>query len=320
MRVSSYLHSFKLSKPFGISRGEKTHAEVLRVEISEGGYLGRGEGVPYARYGDSSDLALRQIASLPESFDRESLLDLLPPGSARNAVDAALWDLEANQTGKSIAAIAGMAALSPLPMGYTISLASKEAMIADAREHSEQELIKIKLGSEHDREALFGIRSAAPNARLIVDVNEGWNLSTLKMMLPVLEEVGVELLEQPMSAESDFQLGEITTAIPICADESNHPGRDIADLASNYSFVNVKLDKAGGLTAAIEQIERAREVGIGVMVGCMVSSSLGIAPAFIAAQLADYSDLDGFLTIEDDEQPRMLVSSGKLSLPTGLWA
>lgn len=319
MIIRREIRSFELTKPFGISRGQKTTADVVRVEIHKDGLVGRGEGVPYPRYGDTAEMALKQIESLPQEFERESLKSLLPRGSARNAVDAALWDIETKATGQSVSSILGLDPMASLPMGYTISLASAKDMIADAVEHSQAELIKIKLGSSHDKEALLGIRNAAPNARLIVDVNEGWDLSTFKAMLPVLEEAAVELLEQPLPTEMDEQLEELDCSIPLCADESNYPGRPIEDIARIFSFVNIKLDKSGGLTSALEEVTGARQANLGVMVGCMVSSSLGIAPAFIAAQNADYSDLDGFMTIANDEVPGMVVEDGRLSLPSGLW-
>lgn len=319
MKIRGEVHSLKLSKPFGISRGLKTNADVIRVEVERDGFVGRGEGVPYARYGDSAALALEQLKTLPSSFDRETLVGILPRGSARNAVDAALWDLEAQISGESVSSMLGFEPLAALPMGYTVSLASAPDMIADAAENSHAELIKIKLGSPHDKEALIGIRHAAPKARLIVDVNEGWDLEAFRAMLPVMAEAKVELLEQPLPAELDSRLEAADCSIPLCADESNYPGRPISDIAKNFDFLNIKLDKSGGLTSALAEMEAAREVGLGVMVGCMVSSSLGIAPAFIAAQGADYSDLDGFLTVETDESPAMVVKNGKLSLPRSLW-
>lgn len=319
MKIKAEAHSLKLTKPFGISRGQKSSADVVRVEIQENGLVGRGEGVPYPRYGDTAEIALAQIESLPKYLERESLRDLLPRGSARNAVDAAFWDIEARASGQSVGSMLGLDPMASLPMGYTISLASAQQMIADALGHSQADLIKIKLGSSHDKEALLGIRKAAPNARLIVDVNEGWDLSAFKAMLPVLEETAIELLEQPLPAEMDEQLQEVDCSIPLCADESNYPGRPIEEVAEVFSFVNIKLDKSGGLTSALKEVRAAREANLGVMVGCMVSSSLGIAPAFIAAQHADYSDLDGFLTIANDEVPGMVVEDGRLSLPSGLW-
>ena len=319
MKINGKIYSLKLTKPFGIARGRKTTAEVLRVEVEKDGLVGRGEGVPYARYGDSPGAALEQLNSLPRSFDRESLISLLPLGSARNAVDSALWDLEAKTLGRSVSSMLGLGSLNPLPMGYTISLAPPREMIEDAAGHSHSGIIKIKLGFEGDREALLGIRKAAPNSRLIVDVNEGWDLETLKQMLPVLEDSAVELLEQPLPSVDDLKLQDLNSSIPLCADESNYPGCRAEEVAKNFSFVNIKLDKSGGLTSALRDIDSARKAGLGVMVGCMVSSSLGIAPAFIAAQRADYSDLDGFLTVESGELPTMHVSDGTLRLPAGLW-
>lgn len=310
---------FGLSRPFGISRGQKTAAEVLEVVVRDGSDSGRGEGVPYKRYGDSIELALSQLERLPDSFSRADVLDLLPAGSARNALDLALWDLECKKSGLSIWSAAEIGTHRPLSLGYTISLSSTAAMIQDSIDHSSSLLLKVKLGGDDDRAAILGIREAAPNATLIVDVNEGWDPEQLKTMIPVLLECGVELLEQPLPAKLDEQLASIEVPILLCADESFYPDCSIQNLSPAFGCVNVKLDKSGGLTKAMQDMELAREFGLKVMVGCMVSSSLAIAPAFAAAQLADYWDLDGFLSLSEDRSPAMRVEHGEISLPAGLW-
>jgi len=310
---------FGLSRPFGISRGQKTVAEVLEVVVHQDNASGRGEGVPYKRYGDSIELALAQIKALPDSFSREDLIELLPAGSARNALDLALWDLERKKSGLSIWSAAEIGTRRPLSLGYTISLSNTVEMIQDAKDHSSSHLMKVKLGGDDDRAAILGIREAAADATLIVDVNEGWDLEQLKSMIPVLLDCGVELLEQPLPAELDYLLEGIEIPIALCADESFYPDCAIGSLSAAFGCVNVKLDKSGGLTKALQDIALARDAGLKVMVGCMVSSSLAIAPAFVAAQLADYWDLDGFLSLGVDRSPAMRVEQGGISLPAGLW-
>lgn len=319
MIISAAVETFELSKPFGISRGQKTEARVVKVTLSEGKHQGFGEGVPYARYGDSPEVALEQIQSLPGSFTRESLVDLLPPSSARNAVDAALWSLEASSSGRDAETLFGIRSISSLPMGATVSLSSPEEMEADAKRLIDVPLVKVKLGGDEDQEALARIRQALPDARLLVDANEGWSPSGFLEMIPHLIQARVELVEQPLPADLDGELSGIDCPIPTCADESFYPRMPLTALADKFDFVNIKLDKSGGLTQALRDIETAKSLGMGVMVGCMVSSSLAIAPAFIAAQLADYSDLDGFLSIKHDREPAMVVAGGQLSLPAGLW-
>ena len=310
---------FGLSKPFGISRGQKTAAEVLQVVIQDGSNSGRGEGVPYKRYGDSIELALSHLEMLPNRFSRADLLDLLPAGSARNALDLALWDLECKKSGLSIWSAAEIGAHRPLSLGYTISLSSTVEMIQDAKDHNSSHLIKVKLGGDDDRAAILAIREAAPDATLIVDVNEGWNPEQLRTMIPVLVDCGVELLEQPLPAELDHLLEGIEIPMALCADESFYPDCAIRSVYAAFDCLNVKLDKSGGLTKALQDTALARDAGLKVMVGCMVSSSLAIAPAFVAAQLADYWDLDGFLSLSEDRSPAMRVENGDINLPAGLW-
>ena len=319
MYLSTNLEILRLSRPFGISRGVKTSAEVLRVQISESNALGIGEAVPYARYGDSSDKALSQVATLPDAFSRDDLIELLPAGSARNAVDAALLDLEAKLAGQPAWKVLGLAAPQPVPMCYTISLQQTDTMIAEAKRCADLPVLKVKLGGQDDQAAILGIAEAAPDSKIIVDVNEGWDIETLKRMIPYLVEAGVELLEQPVPADQDDQLALLDCPIPLCADESISPGMKISEVSPAYSFVNLKLDKSGGLTHALDELSQARDLGFGIMVGCMVGSSLAMAPAFLLAQQADYVDLDGFLHIAQDTEPGLRFESGLLSAPEGLW-
>lgn len=311
--------AFPLSTPFGISRGVKTQAEVIEVSITKDGKIGMGEAVPYARYGESVAGCLEQISGLPKEFDREQLMNLLPAGAARNAVDLALWDLEAKLQARPVWSLAGLPEPRPLPFGYTVSLASVAEMAAAAEKNSTVEFLKVKLGGDNDAEALRAIRAAAPESRLLVDVNEGWTLEQLTQLVPVLRECEVELLEQPLAASDNELLASADVGIPICADESNQGGRSLIELAKNCQVVNIKLDKSGGLTAALAEIELARSVGLKVMVGCMVSSSLAIAPAYLLGQLADYSDLDGFASLAQDRTNQMQISNGRVSAPEALW-
>lgn len=319
VQITSQAKTFALSRPFGISRGSKTAAEVVEVSLTVDGVTARGEAVPYGRYGESSDSCLEQIAGLPQQFDRLELLRLLPAGAARNAVDLALWDLEAKRSGKPVWQLAGLPEPEPIPFGYTISLKTPDEMAADARAHNDKELLKIKLGADGDEQALMGIREAAPSSKLLVDVNEGWSLEKLQRMVPILRSCRVEVLEQPVPARLNAELGKLDIDIRLCADESNQGGSSLAELAEVFDLVNVKLDKTGGLTAALKQISEARDSGLGIMVGCMVSSSLGIAPAFQLAKLADYTDLDGFIVIDSDRESPMRVRGGMLSAPAELW-
>ena len=319
MNILANRLSISLAQPFGISREVKTAAEVLRVQITDGEHTGFGEAVPYARYQDSWEIALSQITTLPHEFTRADLMDLLPAGSARNAVDAALIDLQSKQTGLAAWELLGLSEPKPVSMCYTISLQETDAMITEASANSDLPVLKIKLGGSDDKRTILGIANAAPKSKLIVDVNEGWNISTLKKMIPALVQAGVRLLEQPVPAHLDFQIASTDCPIPLCADESISPGMKISEVSPAYSFVNLKLDKSGGLTNALAQLSEAKDLGFGVMVGCMVGTSLAMAPGFLLAQQADFVDLDGFLYVAEDFQPSMKFQDGILSAPLGLW-
>jgi len=319
MKIEAKAHFLPLLKPFGISRGTKTSAEVIRVRLSSRDKTGFGEAVPYSRYQETIQSCLNQISSLPSEIDRMSLIELLPPGAARNAVDAALWDLEARITNQAVWQLAGFREPAALPMGYTITLDTRANMVRDALAHKSLELIKIKLGGNEDVAVITEIRKVLPAARLIIDANEGWSILEFQAMIPVLVAARVELIEQPVPSTQDKHLEQLFCPIPLCADESFEPGASLRGLSAAYGFVNIKLDKSGGLTHAIAELEEARGLGLGVMVGCMVGSSLSMAPAYLLAQKAQYSDLDGFLSIASDMPHPMQQEKGLLSAPKALW-
>lgn len=299
---------------FAIARGAKREAEVVVATVSEGRAQGRGEGVPYARYGESvagAVAALQAVAGqVREGLDRHALLALMPPGAARNALDCALWDLEAKCGGRSAAELAGLGEPRPVQTAFTISLDAPEAMAAKAAAAAGHELLKLKLGGGGDPARLAAVREVRPDARLIVDVNEAWVPGEVERMLRLCAEMGVELVEQPVAAGHDDVLARIERAVPVCADEALPPGADPATLVDRYDAVNIKLDKAGGLTAALAQARSARSHGLAIMVGCMVATSLAMAPALLLAPLARYVDLDGPLLLERDRAPGLVYEGG----------
>ena len=312
MKLSHKACDFELLNPFVISRGSKTHARVIEVSVEQDGHIGLGEGVPYARYGESVESVISQLETLPKAFSRYQLQALLPPGAARNAVDCALWDLEAKLTGTAVWQLAKLPEPKPLTMGETISLGTAEQMLESARQMQSAAIIKLKLGGQDDAKVLKQIRDFAPNPRLLVDVNEGWSQEKLQELLPLLTTARVEVLEQPVSDADSDCLDQQQSGSILCADESLHPGQDLQLLLGKYQMVNIKLDKAGGLTGAIEQVARARQRGLKVMIGCMASSSLSIAPAYLLAQLADLVDLDGFSLLKSDRDGGFEIAGGEI--------
>ncbi|MDP9422988.1 MAG: dipeptide epimerase [Pseudomonadota bacterium] len=315
---------FALTRPFRIARGVKTAADVVVVTVEEGGISGRGEGVPYPRYGESVDstlVAIEQVcAALEAGAGREELLSLLPAGAARNAVDCALWDLEARQAGRAVADMIGAPAPRAISSALTIVIDTPEGMAAAAAELRHAPLLKVKVDAEEPAARIRAVRGAAPESALIVDPNESWDGALVEAMQPVLLEAGVALLEQPLPAGADGWLEGFTPAIPICADESAHVAEDLPAVAKRYQLVNVKLDKAGGLTAALRLAEAARAQGLGLMTGCMVSSSLSIAPALHIARVSDFVDLDGPLWLLEDRPGGVKDEGGMLIPPeTGFW-
>jgi len=315
---------FPLRRPFRIARGVKTAADVVEVTIEEEGISGRGEGVPYPRYGESVDSTLAAIAEVRTAVEtgagREALLSLLPAGAARNAVDCALWDLEARRAGRTVADLLGAAAPRAIRSALTIGIDTPEAMQVAAREVRHAPLLKVKVDAEDPAARIWAVRSAAPQSTLIIDPNESWDGALVAAMQPVLLEARIALLEQPLPAGADEWLEGFTPAVPICADESVHVAEDLHIVATRYQVVNVKLDKAGGLTAALQLAQAARARGLGLMIGCMVSSSLAIAPALHVARAADFVDLDGPLWLLEDRAGGVMDEGGMLFPPErGFW-
>ncbi|MFZ5963398.1 N-acetyl-D-Glu racemase DgcA [Thalassococcus sp. BH17M4-6] len=291
---------FRLAEVFTISRGSRTEAKVLTVRITDGGVTGWGECVPYARYDETLESVTAEIEGLPDRFDRDALYDLLPAGAARNAVDCALWDLQAKQAGRAAWELAGLAAPGPEITAYTLSLDSPEKMRAQAAKHAHRPLLKIKLGTPDDMPRLEAVRAGAPDARIIIDANEGWSAAVYADLAPHLVRLGVTLVEQPLPAVEDDALIGMDRPVPVCADESCHDRASLPKLKGKYDVVNIKLDKTGGLTEALRLRDAARAEGYDVMVGCMVGSSLAMAPATLVAQGALVTDLDGPLLLAED--------------------
>ncbi len=320
MSIITTPETFRLAQPFTLSRGSRTEARVLTVTLTRDGVTGRGECVPYARYGESLDSVAAQIASVPEDVTRVALQRLLPPGAARNALDCALWDRRAKAAGMRVWDMAGLPVPGPMLTAFTLSLDDPDRMRAEAAKHAHRPLLKIKLGTPDDMHRLAAVRAGAPKARIIVDANEGWTVDIYLDLVPHLERLGVALVEQPLPAGADEMLAEIARPIPVCADESCHDRASLADLAGKYDMVNIKLDKAGGLTEALALRDVARAQGYGVMVGCMVGSSLAMAPAVLLAQGADYVDLDGpLLLAEDRAHPLRYDDAGVHPPDAALW-
>ncbi len=297
---------FRLAQVFTISRGSRTEAKVLTVRVTREGVTGWGECVPYARYDETLESVEAQIRSLPEGIDRLALQEALPAGAARNAVDCALWDLEAKQAGCRVWELAGLPAPGPEVTAYTLSLDTPEAMQAQAAKHAHRPLLKIKLGTPDDMPRLEAVRAGAPEARIIVDANEGWSAEVYADLAPHLLRLGVTLVEQPLPAGEDDALLGVDRPVPLCADESCHDRRSLPKLTGKYDMVNIKLDKSGGLTEALKLRDAARAEGYDVMVGCMVGSSLAMAPAVLVAQGAAITDLDGPLLLAADRAHGLL--------------
>ena len=312
--------SFRLAEVFTISRGSRTEARVLTVTIARAGLLGRGECVPYARYGETLDSVAAQIASLPAAVTRAELASLLPAGAARNAVDCALWDLEAKAAGKRVWDLLGLPVPAPQVTAFTLSLDTPDRMRAAAARNAHRPLLKIKLGTPDDMPRLEAVRAGAPATTIIVDANEGWTAEVYTELAPHLLRLGVALVEQPLPAGHDALLAEIARPLPVCADESCHDRASLPGLKGKYDVVNIKLDKTGGLTEALALKDAARAEGYGLMVGCMVGSSLAMAPAVLVAQGAAYTDLDGpLLLAEDRDHPLVFDEAGIHPPSAALW-
>ena len=312
--------TFRLAQTFTIARGSRTEARVLTARITRGGVTGRGECVPYARYGETLETVTAQIAGLPADVTRDALQDALPAGAARNAVDCALWDLAAKQAGRRVWDLAGLPAPRPMMTAYTLSLDTPEKMRAAAAKNAHRPILKIKLGTPDDMGRLEAVRAGAPAAQIIVDANEGWTAEVYADLAPHMIRLGVALVEQPLPAGADDMLAEITRPLPVCADESCHDRASLPALRGKYDMVNIKLDKTGGLTEALAMKTAALAQGYGLMVGCMVGSSLAMAPATLLAQGAAYTDLDGpLLLVEDRDHPLVFDTAGVHPPTAALW-
>jgi L-alanine-DL-glutamate epimerase-like enolase superfamily enzyme len=318
VELSIAVESFPIAGRFVISRGAKTQALVVTAALREGAFVGRGECVPYARYGEGADsvaAAMESVrAAIEAGADRPTLATLLPPGAARNALDCALWDLEAKRSGVPASVSAGLAELRPLLTAYTLSVGAPEEMRAAAARAADRPLLKVKLAGEGDADRLAAVREGAPNSRLIVDANEAWREDNLIANLRACAKAGVALIEQPLPAGRDDMLAHVDHLAPICADESAHDRRSLAGLEGRYDAVNIKLDKTGGLSEALAMAREAQARGFAIMAGCMVGTSLAMAPAVLIGQFASFVDLDGPLLLAMDREPG-LVYEGSTLLP-----
>ena len=312
-----------LKKVFRISRGGHTEAQVVVVTVANDEHIGRGEAVPIKRYAQSVESVLAQIESIKaeKKLDRQRLQQLLPAGAARNALDCALWDLEAKTSGKRVWELANTPIVPEVETSFTISLDTPEKMAAAAAVAAGLPILKLKLqGDDLDLARVKGVRESAPAARLLLDANESWSPEHYRKIVPELHELGVELIEQPFPANADEVLENLDHPIPVCADESCHTTADLQRLTNRYDMINVKLDKTGGLTEALRLCDRARDSGFKLLIGCMVGTSLGMAPARLLASAADYVDLDGPLLLARDREHGLTYGNGKIEMPSReLW-
>jgi L-alanine-DL-glutamate epimerase-like enolase superfamily enzyme len=319
--LSATAETWPVAGAFTISRGSRTEQTVVVVQAAAGGHVGRGECVPYARYGETVEGVVAAIAGLHHIASRDALAAMMAPGAARNGIDCALWDLEAKRLGWRVWEIAGLPPPAAVATCYTLSLDTPDAMAARARDAIQHPLLKIKLGGgAADAERMRAIRTARPDARLVADANEAWRPDELELLLAVAAEARFELIEQPLPAGDDGALANIHRPIPVCADESAHTADGLAALCDRYDAVNIKLDKTGGLTGALTMAAEARRLGLKTMVGCMLATSLAMAPAILIAQTADWVDLDGPLLLARDREHGLDYRDGLVEPPTPeLW-
>src|SRR5437879_9853570 len=321
--IEAHEQSWPLDKPFRISRGTRTESRVVVVSVTDGQNIGRGEAAPIRRYNQSPASVLMQIESIKsrQTLDRQQIQKLLPAGAARNALDCALWDLEAKISGKRAWEIAKIPIVHEVETSFTISLDTPAAMAAVAKANATAPILKLKLGGDDlDLAKVKAVRGAAPVARLLIDANESWTSDHYCNVVPSLRQFGIELIEQPFPADADKVLETLDHPVPVCADESCHTTADLSRLSNRYEMLNVKLDKTGGLTEALRLCDRARDGGFKLLIGCMVCTSLGIAPARLLASNADLVDLDGPLLLGRDREHGLAYTNGRLALPSAqLW-
>ncbi len=324
MNLVTSTEQWPVAGRFTISRGSRTHADVVTVRLEAGGVSGRGESTPYARYGESPEQTLRELSSVAQRLKQGAaigdLLAELPAGATRNALDAAWWDLRCKQSGQRITQLLRLPDLHPITTAYTLSIDTPERMEAAARANAHRPLLKVKTGSDHVRACMEAVRWGAPESALIVDANEAWREEEVAVLLEVMVSLGVKLVEQPLPAGKDALLAKIKRPLPVVADESVHTAADIPLLRDRYDGVNLKLDKTGGLTDALRARDAARETGMLLMCGCMLGTSLAMAPAMVLAQEADFVDLDAPLLLAKD-RPHGIAYHGSLMHPfsPALW-
>jgi L-Ala-D/L-Glu epimerase / N-acetyl-D-glutamate racemase len=323
LTIESHEEIWPLKQPFRISRGTRTEAQIVVVTVSDGDHIGRGECVPVGRYNQSTASVLAQIESVQAdgNLNRQGLREELPAGAARNALDCALWDLEAKISGKRACELANLQIVPEVETSFTIGLDTPQKMGTAATANVSLPILKLKLGGDDpDLARVAAVREAAPAVRLLIDANESWSPEHYRKIVPDLKQFGVELIEQPFAARADEVLETLDHPIPVCADESCHTTSDLSRLTNRYEAVNVKLDKTGGLTEALRLCEHARSSGFKLLIGCMVCTSLGIAPARLLATFANWIDLDGPLLLARDRDHRVPYVNGRIGIsPRELW-
>lgn len=323
--IGTAVQSWPVAGSFTIARGSRTEAIVVSVTLEEDGFVGHGECTPYARYGETPQSVLAQIETVSDLIEqggtRSALLDAMKAGAARNALDCALWDLEAKKSGVPAHVLAGIDRLSPVTTAFTISLGAPRKMAADAAAAADRPILKIKLGGgEDDPARIAAVREAVPDATLIVDANEGWTPDNLIRNLDACLDAGVDCVEQPLPAAADDALFGLDHKVPLCADESAHGIAELDRLAALYDMINIKLDKTGGLTGALQLVQAAKQHELGIMVGCMLGSSLAMAPAFLLTPWARFVDLDAPLLLAKDREPGMRYEGSLVYPPSRtLW-
>ena len=320
MKIDVSQDSFPLKSAFRISRGSKTTADVVTVKLTRNGVQGWGECVPYPRYGETVESVTEQLQSVPPHITRADLIETLPAGAARNALDCAIWDVKAKETNRRVWQLANLPKPKPVQTAFTLSLGTVENMTRAATQNAHRPILKLKVGTPDDLDRLVAVRNAAPDAKLVIDANEGWTIDDYQLLIDHLVDMNIALIEQPFPAGQDACLSNLDRPIPICADESVHTSEDLPALVGKYDCLNIKLDKSGGLTTAIDLKAKAQAMGFNIMVGCMVGTSLAMAPALLLASDATLVDLDGpLLLAEDRDIPISYDARGMHPAPAELW-
>ena len=320
MKIDVSQDSFPLKSAFRISRGSKTTADVVTVKLTRNGVQGWGECVPYPRNGETVESVTEQLQSVPPHITRADLIETLPAGAARNALDCAIWDVKAKETNRRVWQLANLPKPKPVQTAFTLSLGTVENMTRAATQNAHRPILKLKVGTPDDLDRLVAVRNAAPDAKLVIDANEGWTIDDYQLLIDHLVDMNIALIEQPFPAGQDACLSNLDRPIPICADESVHTSEDLPALVGKYDCLNIKLDKSGGLTTAIDLKAKAQAMGFDIMVGCMVGTSLAMAPALLLASDATLVDLDGpLLLTKDRDTPISYDARGMHPAPAELW-